>query len=234
MERLRAWMAQKTWRRFIVVGLFLIIGFATLFGGWIGVALLRGSTEKTAGAVAFNIVLVFFMSAVFYPLIHRTTYRWYWQLDRNRTKESLKTNVNYSGWLNAELAEPPPAIRWTWALSIRHLVLHTVAVGTLFYIFLPFDNQLAIGSYLFHHSAGRASAGKLSLLLFGFVPLTILLALSMFLLRRQMKNRDAGLLDDDQKLLLAAELNWLFSYATSVATTMWLCRLLGGIVTRHL
>lgn len=79
-----AWLRGPRWRRWLmIVGLFLV-GWTVLFGGWIGIALLRGSTERNAGAVAFNIVLVVFMASVMFLLLQRGIYRWFWHIERRR------------------------------------------------------------------------------------------------------------------------------------------------------
>ncbi len=107
-------------------------------------------------------------------------------------------------------------------------------MATLLFIFLPYENQLAIGRFVTHNSRGSASAGSLSMLLFAWLPLLLLVLLSMLLLSREMRRRDAGLLDDEAKLLLSAEMKWLFAFATAFAMTMLLCRMFGSVIIRHL
>ncbi|MGE8233785.1 MAG: hypothetical protein ACN6OR_10390 [Stenotrophomonas sp.] len=228
-----AWLRGPRWRRWLmIVGLFLV-GWTVLFGGWIGIALLRGSTERNAGAVAFNIVLVVFMASVMFLLLQRGIYRWFWHIERRRGHGGVGLDDRMMRF-GAVRTDAPPVIRWPWQLRARHAGFLLTGMATLLFIFLPYDNQLAISGFLARNSAGRASAGSLSMLLFAWLPLLSLSLLSMLLLSRQMRRRDAGLLDAGAKLVLTAETNWLFSFAAAFAMTMLLCRLFGTMVMRYL
>lgn len=233
LGRLRVWMRARQWRQWLIVSLLLLVGWSALFGAWIGIALLRASTDRDAGAIAMNIVLVLFMGAVLFPTMHRATYRWFWHLDRKRAAGSPYAEVTAFRF-GEEPTVPPPLVRWPWTLRLRHGAMLLLGVAALLYAFLPFANQIAIGRFLVGHSAGRVSAGSLGTLLFGYLPMLALAFVSMLLLSRQFRRRDAGLLTDEQKLLLAAEMNWLFAYATAFGATMLLCRIFGAMIVQYL
>lgn len=112
--------------------------------------------------------------------------------------------------------------------------MYILGIATLFYVFLPYENQIAIGRFLVRHSVGTASAGGLGTLLFGYLPMAVLALISMLLLSRQLRRREAGVLSNDEKLALAAEMNWLFSYALAFGTTALLCRIFGAMIVRYL
>ena len=119
-------------------------------------------------------------------------------------------------------------------MRLRHALIYLVGVATLVYVFAPYDNQRAIVRFLIAHSAGPSSAGSLSELIFGYVPMAFLAALAMILTSRQMRRRDAGLLDAHEKLVLQAELSWLFSFAAAFTLTMFLCRWVGSMTLAYL
>lgn len=232
-DRLRIWQRGPKWRRWLVIAGMFLGGWTLLFGGWIGVALLRGATDRDAGAVAFNIVLVFFMATCMFLALHRALYRQFWHQDRKRAADGMHP-VDTAFPSKTAWALPPPAVHWPWGLRLRHGVLRVIGMATLLHVFLPFGNQVAISGFLARHSAGWASAGSLATLLFAWVPLVLLLLLSMLLLSRQMRRRDAGLLDEEGKRLLQAETNWLFSFAAAFAMTVLLCCVFGAMVVRYL
>lgn len=232
-QRMPVWLRGPRWRRWLLIGVVLLVGWSALFGGWIGIALLRGSTDRNAGAVAFNIVLIVFMATVLFLLLQRGLYRWFWHIDRRRGHGRVD-HGDKALVFGAVRTEAPPVIVWPWQLRVRHAGFLLIGMATLLFVFLPFENQLAIGGFLARHSAGRASAGSLSMLIFAWLPLLLLGLLSMLLLSRQMRRRDAGLMDAEARRVLAAEMNWLFSFATAFAMTMLLCRLFGAMVVHYL
>ena len=231
-DRLRIWQRGPKWRRWLVIAGMFLGGWTLLFGGWIGVALLRGATDRDAGAVAFNIVLVIFMATCMFLVLHRALYRQFWHQDRKRAADGM--NPVDTAFPSKAGRTLPPVVRWPWGLRLRHGVLRFIGMATLLHVFLPFGNQVAISGFLARHSAGWASAGSLATLLFAWVPLVLLSLLSMLLLSRQMRRRDAGLLDEEGKQLLQAETNWLFSFAAAFAMTVLLCRVFGAMVIRYL
>lgn len=231
-QQMPAWLRGPRWRRWLLIVMLFLVGWSALFGGWIGIALLRDSTDRNAGAVAFNIVLVVFMATVMFLILQRGLYRWFWHIERRRGHGWFEPGGKAMQF-GATRTDTPPVIAWPWQLRLRHLGFLLLGMATLLFIFLPFENQLAIGGFLARHSAGRASAGSLSMLIFAWLPLLLLGGLSMLLLSRQMRHRDAGQLTAEGKLLLAAEVNWLFSFATAFAMTMLLCRLFGAMVVRY-
>ena len=72
------------------------------------------------------------------------------------------------------------------------------------------------------------------MLLFGYLPLGILALIAMLLTSRQMRRRDAGLLDARETLLLKAEVSWLFSFAAAFMVTAFLCRWGGSMIVAYL
>lgn len=62
------------------------------------------------------------------------------------------------------------------------------------------------------------------------LPLLVLIAVCMLSLYRQVRRRDAGLLDEAGKRLLNAEMNWLLAFAGALAATMLVCRVAGSVV----
>ena len=231
-KQMPVWLRGPRWRRWLLIVMLFLVGWSALFGGWIGIALLRDSTDRDAGAVAFNVVLVVFMATVLFLILQRGLYRWFWHIERRRGRGRYEPYDNAMQF-GAMRTDAPPVIAWPWQLRLRHLGFQLIGMATLLFIFLPFGNQLAIGGFLARHSAGRASGGSLSMLIFAWLPLLLLSGLSVLLLSRQMRRRDAGQLNAEGRLLLAAEMNWLFSFATAFAMTMLLCRLFGAMVVRY-
>jgi hypothetical protein len=119
-------------------------------------------------------------------------------------------------------------------LRLRHAVIYIAAVLTLLYAFAPYDHQLAIARFVIAHSAGWSSAGSLSTLLFGYLPMGFLVMLATLLTWRQTRRRDAGLLDAGGKLLLEAEVSWLFSFAAAFTVTGFLSRWAGSMIVAYL
>ena len=114
------------------------------------------------------------------------------------------------------------------------MLIHLVGIVTLVYAFAPYDNQLAIIHFVRAHSAGPSSAGSLSALLFGYLPIVVLAGLAMLLTQRQMRRRDAGLLDARGKLPLEAEVTWLFSFGAAFTVTAFFCRWGGSMIVAYL
>lgn len=233
LDRFVIWMRARKWRQWLVLSMVWLVGVITLFAAWIGVAILRGSTERNAGAVALNLVLVFFLAIVGLVAMHGGTYRWFWHVDRKRAEGALRAGDAYPPY-GSEPSEPPPRIDWPRSLRLRHALIYFVAIVTLLYGFAPYDNQLAIIRFVTAHSAGRSSAGSLSMLLFGYLPLGVLATVAMLLTWRQMQRRNAGLLDARETLLLEAEVSWLFSFATAFTVTTFLCRWGGSMIVSFL
>jgi hypothetical protein len=223
-------MRARKWRYWLVAGIGGLGTWFILFAAWIGVAILRGSTERQAGALALNFVLIAFIAIVGLLVMHRATYRSFWHADRRRALDADDPTVSFGS--NRTL--PPPVVDWPLALRLRHILVYVVGIVTLLFTFAPYANQLAIVRFLTLHSAGRTSAGSLSTLLFGYLPMLSIAALAMLATYRQMRRRDAGLLDARQRFLLDAETNWLFSFGAAFGTTVLLCRMAGGMIVAHL
>lgn len=233
LDRIGTWMRLRKWRQWLVLTMVWLVGVIILFAAWIGVAILRGSTERNAGAVALNLVLVFFLAIAGLAVVHGGTYRWFWHVDRKRAQGALRAGDPDPSY-GSEPTEPPPHIDWPWPLRVRHALMHLVAIVALLYGFAPYDNQLVIIRFVTAHSASRSSAGSLNMTLFGYLPLGIMVLLAMLLTWRQMRRRDAGLLDARGTLLLEAEVCWLFSFAAAFAVTAFLCRWGGSMIAAHL
>lgn len=223
----------RNWRQWLVLGGIGLASWIILFAAWIGVAFLRGSTDRDAGAVALNLVLTCFIATIGLIAMHRGLYRRFLHGDRRRAAGAVSPAESGPA-VGSEPTGPSPRIDWPWTLRLRHAVLYLVGILTLLYAFAPYQNQLAILRFVTAHSAGRSSAGSLSALLFGYLPLVALVMLAMLLTWRQMRRRDAGLLGPDETLLLEAETSWLFSFAAAFATAVFLCRWAGSMIVAYL
>ena len=214
LDRFGAWMRARKWRKWLVLSVIWLVGVITLFAAWIGVAILRGSTERNAGGAALNLVIVLFLAIVGLIAMHRAMYRSFWHIDRKRAAARLRPGDPVTPFA-LEPTPPPPRIDWPWTLRVRHMLIYLVGIVTLVYAFAPYDNQLAIIHFVTAHSAGPSSAGSLSALLLGYLPIVVLAGLAMLLTQRQMRRGNAGLLDAREKLLLEAEVTWLFSFGAA-------------------
>jgi hypothetical protein len=227
----RVW-ADK-WGRRLLLFLGWLAGTILLFAAWIGTAILRGSTDRDAGAVALNLVLIIFLATIFLLVMHRAMYRWFLHINRKRATGALRSGEREPEF-GSEPTAPPPRIDWPWTLRLRHAFMYAVGLATLLYVFASYADQLAIARFIVRHSAGSSSAGSLSSLLFVYLPMVWLSGLAMLLTFRQMRRRDAGLLGAREKLLLDAETSWLFSFAAAFTTTSMLCNWTGSMIVQHL
>ena len=230
---LERWVPAHGWRRGLILGIGWLVTTISLLFIWIAVAYFRGSTEHDSAAVALNLVLSGFLAIVGLIVMHRATYRWFWHVDRKRAAGELRLGDREPAY-GSEQTAPPPHIAWPWTLRLRHSLTYVIGIITVLYLFAPFEHQRAIASFVIKHSAGRSSAGSLSTMLFGLLPLLVTTMLAILLTYRQMHRRDAGLLDAHETLLLEAETIWLFSFGAALAMTMLLCKVAGGMVLAHL
>jgi hypothetical protein len=216
-----------------VLGVVGVVMWILLFAAWIGVAFLRNSADRNAGAVALNLVVVALLAVAGLIATHRGMYRWFWHLDRKRAAGTLRLGEPEPRY-GSEPTEPLPRIDWPLSLRLRHALITLLGIATLFYAFAPYENQRAIVHFIWAHSAGRGSAGSLSSILFGYLPMAGTAALAMLLTWRQMKRRDAGLLDERATMMLEAETNWLFSFGAAFTVTALLCRMAGSMIVAYL
>ncbi len=233
LDRLGTWMRMREWRRWLVMSLASLVTTVPLLAVWIGVAILRGSTERDAGAVALNLVLIFSLAVVGLIILHGAAYRWFWHVDRKRAKGTLRVGGPAPAF-GSKPTLPSPRVVWPRTLRVRHAFIYFVSIGTLLYAFAPYHHQLAIVRFVATHSVGGSSVGILNILLFGYVPLIMLVGLTMLLTWRQTRRRDAGLLDTRERLVLEAETSWLFSFGLAFAGTTLLCRSAGSMIAVHL
>ncbi len=233
IDRPGRWTRVNRWHRWALPGILAIVAFPLLFAAWIGAAFLFQSSGKESGAVALNLVVTCAVAIAVLILMHRAIYRWYWHVDRRRAAGAIRSG-DPEPRFGSEPTAPPPRIDWPWTLRLRHALFYLIGIMTLLYAFAPYDHQRAIIRFLGAHSAGRASAGSLATFVFGYLPMGVLMALAMALTRRQVRERDAGRLDARGRILLEAEVTWLFSFAAAYVTAMLLCRLLGGAIVAHL
>ncbi len=233
LDRFGIWMRAGKWRQWLVLITSCLLGVTTLLATWIGVAILRGSTDRNAGDVALNFVIVFFLATVGLTAMHWSMYRRFWDVDRKRAAGKLRAGDPVP-LVASEPTAPPPRIDWPWTLRLRHMITYLVSIVTLLYGFAPYDNQLAIIQFVSTHSAGPSSVGSLGMLLFGYLPIVVLAVLAMLLTQRQMRQRDAGLLDARGMLLLEAEVTWLFSFGAAFTVTSFLCRWGGSMIVHYL
>ncbi|KPF49392.1 hypothetical protein IP65_20295 [Novosphingobium sp. AAP1] len=233
LRRLRVWMHARRWRLWLILGFCWLFALIAVMAAWIGVAFLRQSTDRDAGAIALNLVLVWLLATVGLTVVHRGMYRRFRDNAGQQSQVARDQNAPLPSVFDPS-PRPTPRIVWPWSLRVRHFLIYLVGIVTILYVFAPYSNQIAIVRFLLANSAGRASAGSLSALVFGFVPMVTLTVLIGLLTRRQMKRRDAGLLDADGKALLDAETSWLFSFVAAFIAIMFLCRWAGGMIVQTL
>lgn len=226
-------MRRGAWRRWLVLGSLWAVTTITLLFVWIAVAYFRASTERDAAAVALNFVITGFLAVAGLIIMHRAAYRWFWHIDRKTAAGKLALGDRTPDF-GSEKTAPPPDIAWPWSLRLRHALIYLIGIATLLYVFSPMEHQRAIARFIIGHSAGRSSAGSLTTLLVAYLPMVVIAALAMLLTHRQMRRRNAGLLQPQERLLLAAETNWLFSFGLAFGLVALLCKVGGGMVLAHL
>jgi hypothetical protein len=227
-DRLFAWMRASKWRQWLVLYPLVMILTLIVILLWIAVAYMLGSTERNAGAVALNYVLIGFIATVGLFVMHPALYRWYWHLDRRQgaNGSSASTLPAYG----SEPTEPAPNIDWPWSYRLRHGLVRLFGTVALLVFFMPYGNQRAIAQFISAYSGGRASAGSLAALMIFYLPFGLIMALIMLLTWRQMKRHDAGQLSERESLLLNAELIWLFSFGATLLTAIFLCHFAGTMI----
>lgn len=233
LDRLQAWIRTSKWRQWLILYPFAMVITAILLALWIAVAYALGSTDRDAGAVALNYVLVGFIATVGLLIIHPAMYRWYWHIERKRRAGELPAGAPSPAYASEPTA-PPPRIDWPRPYRLRHWLARLLGIAVLLLFFLPYRNQTAIEQFLIAHSSGRASAGSLAGLLFLYLPFSLIMGLIMALTWRRMKRRDAGLLSTRDSLLLDAELTWLFSFGATMMIAIFLCYFAGNLITSFL
>jgi hypothetical protein len=233
LDRLGTWMRRhRVWQCVIIAGAALLL-WVLLFAAWIGIAILRNSTDRDAGAVALNLVSSLCLALVMLFPTHGAIHRWFWHLERKRATGLLRLGEREPRY-GSEPTAPAPRVDWPLAARLRHGLIYLLAVATILYAFAPYEHQLRIVRFVAAHSAGGASAGSLSALLFGYLPMVLTVGIAMLLTHRGMRRLDAGLLDQRAALMLRAETVWLFSFAAAFTTTVFLCRIIGGLIVAYL
>lgn len=230
LDRLHRWMNGHRMRRAVVVVAFFIVGWASLFGGWIAVAMLRGSTERNAGAAALLYVIIPFLSVVMLFVLQRMAYRRFWDDDRNRSLG--KSTKDWA--LETNTAPPAPLVDWPVTLRIRHTIFYALAISGLLFSFMPYQHQLAVLKFMVNISSGSATLRQLPGLLFGYLPMFFFALCAIMLTHRQQRRRDAGLLSIRERLLLRAEINWLMSFGVALASVILLSQLFGSMIVSRL
>lgn len=231
-DRLHGWMDGRSVRRTMIIVAVFVVGWALLFGGWIAVAMLRGSNESNAGAVALLYVVIPFLAVVLLFVIHRMSYRQFWHHDREYAR---------GGWPNDKISAPrgkpfPPAPRidWPLTLQLRHGLFYLLAIAGLLFGFMPYEHQIAIAHFMGEIGSGSATRRQLTGLLFGYLPMILFALLAVALVHRQQRRRDAGLLDVSERLLLRAEINWLFSFGVALGCTILFSQIFGNLIITRL
>lgn len=231
-DRLHAWMNGRPVRRMIVVIVAFLVGWPLLFGGWIAVAMLRGSTESNASAVAFLYVIMPFLAVVLFLAIQRMSYRRFWYNDRERARGASPTDGFEAP--GGGPFPPAPQIDWPLTLRLRHGLFYLLAMAGLIWSFLPYEHHVAIAHLMADTGHGSATRRQLTGLVFGYVPMMLFALLAIALTRRQYRRRDAGLLDERERSLLRAETNWLFSFGVALASVILFSQLFGNIIITRL
>lgn len=230
LDRLHRWMNGHTARRVVVVIVLFVVGWTSLFGGWIAIALLRGSTERNAGAVALLYVIMPFLSVVMLFVLHQKAYRRLWNDDRNRSRSDSSNDWGFE----INTAPPAPAIDWPLTLQVRHRIFYLLAIGGLLFSFVPYQHQAAILQFMINISSGSATLRQLPGLLFGYLPMIFFTLCTLLLTHRQQRRREGGLLNYRERLLLRAETNWLMSFGIALATVILLSQVFGSMIISRL
>ena len=231
-DRLHAWMDGRPVRRTMVVIAAFLVGWTLLFGGWIAVAMLRGSTERNAGAVALLYVIMPFLAVILLFLLHRMTYRRFWDDDRKNASGDRQTAM--ASPPGGKLFPPAPRIDWPLHLRLRHGLFYLLAIAGLLFSFMPYENQIAISRFMVEISSGSATRRQLTGLLFGYLPMILFALLALALIHRQQRRRDADLLDARERLLLRAEMNWLFSFGVALGSVILFSQVFGNMIITRL
>ena len=233
MQKLEQWMQGGKWRRAAFgVGLWVAC-MLVIFPAWIGTAMLLGSTERNAGGVALNIVLTCFIAVAGLPVMHRAMYRWFTHIEKKQQSGVEFTEAHATAY-GSEPTAPVPHIDWPWPLRLRHALTYLLGILTLTYVFLPYQNQLGLARFINMYSAGHASARGLNSIVFFYLPMASMMTLAALMTWRQLRRRDAGLLNEQEKKLLTAEINWLFSFGAAYVMAVVLCRFAGGLIVNLL
>ncbi|WP_295378295.1 hypothetical protein [uncultured Pseudacidovorax sp.] len=233
IDRLWAWMEGRPLRRAAVAVVAFLVAFSGLFASWIGVALWRGSTDRNAGAVALLYVLVPFIAVVMLFMIQRMMYRLLWNQERAMARGE---------WRPGDRVPPPgprstppaPSVSWPWTLRARHALLYVLTLAGLLYGFMPYEHQVELVRLVWRLGSGTATRRQLPVLLFGYLPLVVFGLLAVALTHRQRRRRDAGRLDARARLVLRAEMNWLWAFATAATMTILMLQFFGQLIVATL
>lgn len=233
IDRLWAWMEGRPLRRAMVGAVIFVVFFSGLFASWIGVALWRGSTDRNAGAVALLYVLVPFIAVVMLFLIQRMMYRLLWNQERAMARGE---------WRPGDRVPPPgprstppaPPVSWPWTLRARHALLYVLTLAGLLYGFMPYEHQVELVRLVWRLGSGTATRRQLPMLLFGYLPLVVFGLLAVALTHRQRRRRDAGRFDARARLVLRAEMNWLWAFATAATMTILMLQFFGQLIVAKL
>lgn len=233
IDRLWAWMEGRPLRRAVVGAVIFVVFFSGLFASWIGVALWRGSTDRNAGAVALLYVLVPFIAVVMLFLIQRMMYRLLWNQERAMARGE---------WRPGDRVPPPgprstppaPPVSWPWTLRARHALLYVLTLAGLLYGFMPYEHQVELVRLVWRLGSGTATRRQLPMLLFGYLPLVVFGLLAVALTHRQRRRRDAGRFDARARLVLRAEMNWLWAFATAATMTILMLQFFGQLIVAKL
>lgn len=231
-DRLHAWMDGRPVRRTIVVITAFLAGWSLLFSGWIAVAMLRGSTERNAGAVALLYIVMPFLAVLLLFVLHRMAYRRFWDDDRKNARGDWQTAMAPSP--DGKLFPPAPLIDWPLNLRLRHGLFYLLAIAGLLFSFMPYEHQIAISHFMAEIGSGSATRRQLTGLLFGYLPMILFALLALALVHRKQRRRDAGLLDARERLLLRAEMNWLFSFGAALGSVILFSQVFGNMIITRL
>ncbi|WP_295534581.1 hypothetical protein [uncultured Pseudacidovorax sp.] len=233
IDRLWAWMEGRPFRRVAVAVAAFLVLFSALFASWIGVALLRRSTDRNAAAVALLYVLVPFIAVVLLFVIQRMAYRLLWNQARALARGEWRPAdpVPSPG---PRTTPPAPPVPWPWSLRARHALLYVLTIAGLLYGFMPYEHQVELLRAIWRLGSGTATRRQLPVLLFGYLPLAVFGLLAVVLTHRQRGRREAGLLDARERLVLQAEINWLCAFAMAATMAILLLQFVGQLIVAKL
>jgi len=235
-NRFGAWTRSlRPWQTVLLIFFGVMPFAAIMLAMWIGLAfaLNRDPAHPVSAEAALNLLLVVFVAVPGFFFMHRAQYRWFWHLDRARATGRLKPSDRDPDY-GSEPSEPAPKIAWSPVLRLRHALMYLLGMAILIMTFAPYEHQISIIHWLDRFSAGSASRGSLSGIVFVYLPMILFCTLAMLLTYRQMKRRDAGALDAAEALELGAEVNWLFSFAAAFAIASLLCRFAGSAILGYM
>lgn len=220
----------RPWQMALLVVFAVMPLVAVMLMLWLGLTVLLNSdpAHQVSAEATLNLLLVVFVAVPGFLLMHKAQYRWFWHLDRSCATRRCRAEFG------SEPTAKQPTMAWPVVLRLRHAAMYVFGMAVLITTFAPYQHQISIAHWLSRYSAGGASRGSLSGIVFVYLPMVVFAAFAILLTYRQLRRRDAGALNAGQMLLLEAETNWLFSFALTFGVASLLCRVAGSMILSNL